>query len=84
MEEIFQKAVKELKLCGIRVLLFCMSNKDKIFWRPINFSQWSGLGAKQGHRVWEDGIADLVVNGFLGKNEKGELIFLKPKKKEEK
>lgn len=62
-----------LKLCGLKLYLYLMSNSDGFTWtmNPVAFANWLGADysnaseARKVRKAISDGIADLKEHGFL-------------------
>ena len=68
------QAAGKLKLCGLKLYLYLMSNADGFTWtmNPAAYANWLGIEdyAKSGRSVRkaiDDGIKDLVENGYIQK-----------------
>lgn len=65
------QAVSELKHCGLKLYLYLAGNKNGYNWtlNPSAYADWLGVDySSKGRTVRkaiEDGIADLMVNGYL-------------------
>ena len=68
------QAAGKLKLCGLKLYLYLMGNADGFTWtmNPAAYANWLGIEdyAKSGRSVRkaiDDGIKDLVENGYIQK-----------------
>lgn len=65
------QAVGELKHCGIKMYLYLAGNKNGFSWtlNPVAYASWLGIDyASKGRTVRkaiDDGIADLIENGYV-------------------
>lgn len=65
------QAVSELKHCGLKLYLYLAGNKNGYNWtlNPSAYADWLGVDySSKGRTVRkaiEDGIADLIANGYL-------------------
>ena len=73
-------AAGSLKLCGLKLYLYLMSNSDGFEWNmnPSAYAKWLGIDYEKSGRsvrkAIDDGVKDLIDNGFL-KEEKGNYII---------
>ena len=84
MEEKFGQAAGELKLCGLRLYLYFIEDKER---ENISFKQyaaWLGknydLNGRSVRKAVSDGVADLIKNGYLEEIEDGRYKFYERKK----
>lgn len=77
------QAAGKLKLCGLKLYLYLMSNADGFTWtmNPQAYANWLGIEdySKSGRTVRkaiEDGITDLRANGFIEVNADGSYNIL--------
>ena len=65
------QATGDLKHCGLKLYLYLASNKDGFSWtlNPSAYASWLGIDyASKGRTVRkaiEDGLADLIDNGYV-------------------
>ena len=63
----FGQAAGCLKLCGLKLYIYLMCNADGFDWRlnPAAYANWLGVENSRGVRkAIDDGLKDLVNNGF--------------------
>ena len=64
-------AVRNLKLCGLKLYLYLAGNKEGFVWNlnPAAYADWLGIDYKNNGRTVRkaitDGIKDLEDNGYL-------------------
>ena len=69
--EALGQATGELKHCGLKLYLYLNGNRDGFKWtlNPAAYASWLGMDyASKGRTVRkaiDDGIADLIENGYL-------------------
>ena len=79
------QAVGSLKFCGLKLYLYLSSNRDGFSWtlNPSAYADWLGIDyAAKGRTVRkaiDEGIADLIENGYLEIIEEEKYRFLEQK-----
>ena len=82
---ILGQAVGSLKLCGLKLYLYLSSNKDGFTWtlNPSAYATWLDVDyVKKGRTVRkaiDEGIADLIENGYLEVIDEDKYRFLEQK-----
>lgn len=60
------KVLEDLTYRGFKVFLYCWLNKEKEEeWTDINFTTWLGSDYKKGKGTWEEGLKNLILQGYL-------------------
>lgn len=79
------QAVGSLKFCGLKLYLYLSGNRDGFSWtlNPSAYADWLGIDyATKGRTVRkaiDEGIADLIENGYLEVIEEEKYKFLEQK-----
>lgn len=79
------QAVGSLKFCGLKLYLYLSSNRDGFNWtlNPSAYADWLGIDyAAKGRTVRkaiDEGIADLIENGYLEIIDEEKYRFLEQK-----
>lgn len=79
------QAVGSLKFCGLKLYLYLSGNRDGFSWtlNPSAYADWLGVDyATKGRTVRkaiDEGIADLIENGYLEVIEEEKYKFLEQK-----
>ena len=80
-EESIGIAAGKLKLCGLKLYLYLLCNKDGVTWKvnPSVYAEWLGLDYSSNGRgvrkAIDEGTEDLIKNGYVLKLEKDLYAF---------
>lgn len=79
------QAAGELKFCGLKLYLYLAGNKDGYMWtiNPSVYATWLGMDYNSSGRTVRkainDGVADLIENGYLKEIGEDKYEFLEQK-----
>ena len=66
------KVLEDLTHRGLKVFLYCWFHREQqAEWKDTAFTKWLGSDFKKGSSTWEDGIKNLVMQGYIVKKNEG-------------